>query len=82
MSTKTISIRLEAYERLKSAKRDPRESFSQVILRAMWPDRTITGGELLAQLREGGPRLSDAELDAIDEAKLRGDTPEDKWKES
>ncbi|MCB1102272.1 MAG: hypothetical protein KDL10_07910, partial [Kiritimatiellae bacterium] len=33
MPTKTITLELDAYERLKAAKRSPRESFSEVVRR-------------------------------------------------
>jgi predicted CopG family antitoxin len=36
--TKTISIDLEAYERLRRARRSRSESFSMVIKRATWKD--------------------------------------------
>ena len=41
MATKTISLKLDAYEKLRAARRQPTESFSQVILRARWPEETI-----------------------------------------
>lgn len=47
MAIKTVSLKTEAYERLKTARRYPGESFSEVILRASWPEDTITGEELL-----------------------------------
>jgi predicted nucleic acid-binding protein len=37
MAVKTVSLKTEAYERLKAARRYPGESFSEVILRARWP---------------------------------------------
>jgi predicted CopG family antitoxin len=43
MGTKTVSLKDEAYNRLKSARRYPGESFSEVVLRATWPEDTITG---------------------------------------
>ena len=43
MAIKTVSLRIEAYERLSSARRYPGESFSQVVLRAQWPEQTISG---------------------------------------
>jgi hypothetical protein len=43
MATKKISLRLEAYERLRRARRNPGESLSEVILRARWPGQTLTG---------------------------------------
>ena len=79
MATKTISLSMEAYTRLRSARRYPEESFSQVILRAAWPERTITGRELLLRLAGSSPELSDTMLDAVDSAKKRQQPPENKW---
>jgi len=58
MSTKTISVKIEAYERLRAARRYPDESFSEVVLRARWPEDTVTAGELraLAGIRRALPR--------------------------
>ena len=79
MSTKTISVRLEAYERLRAARRYPDESFSDVVLRARWPEDTVTAGELRSLARSRGARLSDAELDRIEAAKRLDSPAEDKW---
>ncbi|HEX4953959.1 MAG TPA: antitoxin VapB family protein [Thermoanaerobaculia bacterium] len=48
MATKTISLRLDAYLHLKKARRHPQESFSEVVLRAEWPQAPRTAGDLLA----------------------------------
>ena len=74
MATKTISLRVDAYERLRAARRHPGESFSQVVLRARWPEETITGAGLLRHLRERGALLSDEALDRI-ETLQREDRP-------
>lgn len=79
MVTKTISLRLEAYDRLRRARRHPRESFSDVVLRAEWPDLGITAGELLEWYAQRGPVLSERALELIDEAKAADRPPEDKW---
>lgn len=50
MATKTISLELDAYEKLKQAKRQPRESFSSVVRRAHWHEMT-EAGQLLENLR-------------------------------
>lgn len=81
MATKTISLRLEAYERLRRARRFPDESFSEVILRATWPEQTLTGEELLRRCREHGPHLTEEELSRVAETKHRDRPPEDKWAE-
>jgi predicted CopG family antitoxin len=79
MSSKTISVKLEAYERLRAARRYPAESFSEVVLRARWPEDTITARELRAVARSRGARLSETELDRIDAMKRFDAPPEDKW---
>ena len=81
MATKTISLKLDAYERLRRARRRSDESFSQVVMRARWDDDTITGGELLAHLRGTGPRLSEEALEQIEAAKASDRPPRDKWRE-
>ena len=73
MSTKTISLKKQAYERLRAARRYPTESFSEVVLRAAWPEDTVTARAWL-ELRKTGRRYpSDADLDRI-EALKRTDT--------
>lgn len=79
MSTKTISLKREAYERLRAARRYPAESFSEVVLRANWPEDTTTARELLEAYGTGRPHLSDEELDRIEALKRRDAPPEDKW---
>lgn len=74
MATKTISLRLEAYERLRRARLHPGESFSDVVMRARWVDQPATGSEFLAHVRERGPLYDAEELDAI-EALGEGDLP-------
>ncbi len=79
MGTKTISLKDEAYERLRAARRYPGESFSEVVLRASWPEDTVTGGALLALLRASPQRLSDDMLARIEESKRDALPAEDKW---
>jgi predicted CopG family antitoxin len=79
VSTKTISLKKEAYDRLRAARRYPGESFSEVVLRATWPEDTITARGLL-ELRRRGPRLfTDRELDEIEALKKHDAPPGDKW---
>lgn len=80
MATKTISLRIEAYEKLRAARRYPAESFSQVVLRASWPETTVTGRELLAQVRARGPLLTEEELERIETLQQEDAPPEDKWR--
>lgn len=79
MATKTISLKLDAYEKLRAARRRPSESFSQVILRAHWPEESVTGGELLRRYREQGGCLPEQDLNRLDELKASDTPPEDKW---
>jgi predicted CopG family antitoxin len=79
MATKTISLRIEAYERLRAARRYPDESFSQVILRARWPEETITAADLLRHVRHTGARLTEESLERIERLKRTETQPIDKW---
>ena len=79
MATKTISLRVEAYERLRRARSHGSESFSDVVMRARWDEQTASGAELLAHVRERGPLYDSDELDAVDELKAGGAPPAEKW---
>ena len=52
MATKTITLELDAYEKLRKAKRSERESFSEVVRRARWEDAASTGPQILGHLSE------------------------------
>jgi hypothetical protein len=75
MATKTITLELDAYERLKRAKRSPRESFSEVVRRLPLPASAITAGRLLALVRERGAMLTEADARAIDELNAADQPP-------
>ncbi|MBX3143782.1 MAG: antitoxin VapB family protein [Trueperaceae bacterium] len=78
MAVKTITIDMEAYERLASLKREGM-SFSQVI-KTHLPPAGSTAGDLLAALDEAV--LSDGTIDAIDETVRSRDADavrETKW---
>ena len=79
MAIKTVSLKIEAYERLRTARRYPGESFSEVILRARWPEDTITGEGLLRRCRDRGAWFTEAELSALEAAKAADRLAEDKW---
>jgi predicted CopG family antitoxin len=78
MAVKTVSLKTEAYERLRSARRYAGESFSEVILRARWPEDTITASELLERA-SGGALFEEEELAAMEAAKEADLPPDDKW---
>lgn len=80
MGTKTISLSTEAYERLSRARLRPKESFSQVVLRAVWPPKSLTGGDLLDLCRSGRFRLPDDAAATIERLKAEDRPPEDKWR--
>lgn len=80
MATKTISLRIDAYERLRRARLRADESFTEVVLRAQWPELGITARELRAVYESEGPFLDDDALRSIEEANALDRPPEDKWK--
>ena len=65
--TKTITLELDAYERLKAAKRTPRESFSEVVRRLPIPGHAFVGRDLLKLREQRGAYLTGEDADAIDE---------------
>jgi hypothetical protein len=79
MSTKTISLKREAYERLTGARRYPEESFSEVVMRATWPEDTLSSRELLHLLKHGRARLPERLLDRVAALKRADTPPENKW---
>ncbi len=79
MATKTISLRLEAYERLRRARRHATESFSDVVMRAHWSDEPTTAGKYLAHVRERGPLYDVTGVEAIEELSVTDRPAEDKW---
>ena len=80
MATKTISIDLEAYERLRRARRMPSESFSKVIKRAEWPVQPRTAGALLSAMAKIAP-VDEAIIDRLDAAQEQDCPPEDPWQD-
>jgi len=85
MATKTISLELDAYERLVRAKRGRRHSFSAVVRRARRDEEPMTGGRLLDLMREmianGADLLCESELDRMDAAQNSPRRSPSKWAE-
>jgi hypothetical protein len=83
VATKTISLEIDAYERLRKAKRNPSESFSSVVRRAVFPDSVTTAGDLLAAGRERtakrSPLLTDEALDRLDRAQREPRSSSSHW---
>lgn len=79
MGTKTVSLKDEAYNRLRTARRYPDESFSEVVLRATWPEDTITAKAFLSLLNSKRTLLRTDELDRIEALKKSDRPAEDKW---
>lgn len=83
MATKTITLELDAYEKLRRAKRAPRESFSAVVRRAVWQEEPLTAAALLArlteQMRTGTGLVSEDVLDRLDKAQRKPRVSASKW---
>ena len=79
MATKTISLELDAYERLKAAK-GPGDSFSDVVRRATFPKKPFTAQDLLVELQKRGPMFSESELKDLEGTHDKLSTPpDDPW---
>jgi predicted CopG family antitoxin len=74
MATKTISLKLEAWERLRRARRSPTESYSEVVMRAQWPEIGVTAQELLDVYGSQGPQMTRDAVDRIDAMKAGDQT--------
>jgi len=80
MATKTITLELDAYEKLRAAKRG-RESFSSVVRRAIIPGKSRSGAEVIAYFKSEGPFFSEEELDAMEKAADSDQPPVNPWDE-
>lgn len=67
MATKTITLEIDAYEKLRAAKRSG-ESFTEVVRRAGWENAPAMGATLREYFHRGGSGVSDKYLDAVEEA--------------
>lgn len=76
MATKTISIDLDAYPLLASARLNEKESFSRVIKRATWQQQAKTCGVLLDSLFSL-PTAREAVLQRLESAQLADIPPDD-----
>lgn len=78
MPTKTITLELDAYEKLRLAKRRG-ESFTEVVRRAVLVDAPLTGEGLRDYFRNGGSGVSEKYLDAVEEASTKDRIPDNPW---
>ncbi|MFQ5741695.1 MAG: antitoxin VapB family protein, partial [Acidobacteriota bacterium] len=65
MATKTISLELDAYEKLKAARLHPRESFSSVVRRGRWNKQRFTAADLLEFMERRKAESSLLDADAL-----------------
>jgi len=81
MATKTISIEVDVYDRLKALKQTSSESFSQVLRRELSPPRGIRASDLLRIANEDGGvlKVTEAQLQDIEEAKESLSQWSDPW---
>jgi len=78
MATKTISIDLEAYERLRRARKSEKESFSQVIRRAEWRTNETACRDLLSVVESMEP-LGEDVIEALERGQEEDRPPRSKW---
>lgn len=78
MATKTITLEIDAYEKLRQAKRGG-ESFTEVVRRATWVNPPLTGAALRTYLRSGGSRISEKYLEAVESTAALDPIPDNPW---
>lgn len=80
MATKTISIDMEAYDKLRRARVRPSESFSHVIKRGRWDEARSTAAALLERL-ESVPVPDEQTLEYLEQAQAGDELPGNPWTE-
>lgn len=79
--TKTITLEIDAYEKLRAAKVG-RESFSAVVRRAILPKAPRTGKDLIEALRARAAGFDEAALAEIEMADRNDAPPGNPWEEA
>lgn len=86
MATKTITLEIDAYERLKRAKLSPQESFSSVVRRARFDAGTPTIADLLIYMKDISlqtqPVLSESQLNVLEATQQEPRYSDSKWHDS
>jgi len=85
MATKTITLELDAYEKLKAAKLNARESFSSVIRRTPLEKKSFTALDLLEFMKRRHSEknfLSDEVLNHLEEARKHPRRSPSRWEGS
>ena len=78
MATKTITLEIDAYEKLRGLKR-PGESFSDVVRRVEPKSAPPSGQDLLRYFQSGGSGVTEESLSCIEEATRNDPPPDDPW---
>lgn len=78
MPTKTITLEIDAYEKLRAAKRGG-ESFTEVVRRATIPASAPIGKFLREHYRSGGGNVGEEYLDSVEQSVSHDPIPEDPW---
>lgn len=78
MATKTITLEIDAYEKLRSAKK-PGESFSAVVRRMSIENSVPTGDYLASYFLSGGSGVPEKWLTAVEEAEAKDIAPDNPW---
>jgi len=78
MATKTVSLDLDAYRKLRKAKKNAKESFSSVVKRAIWVDEPRNSLAVLENSK-ALPMISEESLQYLEKAQESDLPPEAKW---
>lgn len=79
MATKTITLEIEAYNKLVEARLSPKESFSKVVYRAHWPNNGITGMQLMHHIKSF-KKLGKSDLAILEDIQMNDKPAKSKWK--
>lgn len=86
MPTKTISLELDAYQKLKRAKRSSGESFSSVVRRGRFEGSSMPAGAALKYWeglysQQPDSLLSEEALDGLDEVQANPEKSPSRWED-